>query len=74
MNFSVHIDDELSRELAKLVKRLGVNRNAFIAQAIRQAVEQHQRLEWPRELLDAEPIDVEPFESHRGKARGVRFP
>lgn len=74
MNFSVHIDDELSRELARLVKRLGVNRNAFVAQAIRVAVASHERTEWPRELLDAEPIDVEPFESHRGRPRGQRFP
>lgn len=76
MNFSVHLDEALAKELALLVKRSKKNRNALINEALRQFVAQKRRSEWPRELLEAEPPPgVEPFEKHRSTRReGPRFP
>lgn len=76
MNFSIHIDDRVAEALAKEVRRTGKTRNALISEAVRQYLERSRPSEWPRELLDAEPIKgLEPFESFRRKERSVaRFP
>jgi hypothetical protein len=76
MNFSVHVDEALAKELAQLVKRTKKNRNALVNEALRQFVAQKRRAEWPPELLEADPPGaVAPFETHRSPRReGPRFP
>ena len=76
MNFSVHIDEAMAKELARLVRRSGTNRNALINEALRHYVAEKRRAEWPKELLEAAPVpDLVPFEKHRSAKRGgPRFP
>lgn len=76
MNLSVYLDDGLAKELARIVKRTRTNRNALINEALRHFVAEQCRTQWPKELLEAEPVtELIPFESHRSaKRNGPRFP
>ncbi len=75
MNFSVYLDPRTGARLTKEAARRGRTRNSLINEAIKQWLEQAGPSEWPRELLEAGPEDIEPFESHRprGKLKS-RFP
>lgn len=75
VNFSIYLDPETGARLAKAAKRSGRTRNSVIGEAIQQWLERTGPTEWPRELLDAEPEDFEPFEALRPKgAQKPRFP
>ena len=76
MNLSVHLEDGLAKELARIVKRSKTNRNALINEAVRRFVAQQRRSAWPEELLEASPVeDLVPFETLRQtKSVRPRFP
>lgn len=72
MNLSVHLEDGLAKELARIVKRSKTNRNALINEAVRRFVAQERRSTWPEELLEASPVeDLVPFETLR-QTNGLR--
>ena len=76
MNLSVHLEDRLAKELARLVRESKTNRNALINEAVRRFVDQQRRSTWPVELLEASPVDdLVPFETLRQTwSAGPRFP
>jgi hypothetical protein len=76
MNFSIHLDDRLAKELSLAARRTKRPRNALVAEAVRQWLERSGRKTWPPELTDFEPFtEVARFESHRSKRKtGPRFP
>ena len=69
MNFSIHIDDQLLRELTGLVKKSGKTRNALIKEAIAKLVTSQKKKHWPREAVElfGASRDLKPFESYRAE-------
>lgn len=76
MNLSIYLDDRTAAALKRVAARQKRTRNSLISEAIKRWLEQIDRSQWPRELLDweGEPGLV-PFETHRPRNNPkARFP
>lgn len=67
MHFNLYLDDDTGARLDRVLKRLGVTRNALIRTAIAEWLERQADGGWPREVLDFQGLpDFEGPEAHRG--------
>ena len=67
MNFSIHLTDDLAKEITVIAKKSGKTRNSLITQAIRDFINVHSHKNWPQEVykLAGAAKKIKPFESNR---------
>jgi len=75
MNFSIYLDPKTGAKLTREAARSGRSRNSLITEAVKSWLDRAKPSQWPAELLEGGPEDVEPFESHRPRRNEkARFP
>jgi metal-responsive CopG/Arc/MetJ family transcriptional regulator len=52
MNFSVHLNDELVKQLAETAKARGKTRNAVIREAVSEWLERQRSKKWSRRIME----------------------
>jgi Arc/MetJ-type ribon-helix-helix transcriptional regulator len=68
MNFSLHLGDDLVRQLSAMSKATGRSRNALIRKAIEEWLERETCRQWPEEVLRFSGLPkAVPFEDARAE-------
>lgn len=66
MNFNIYLDDETGQQLNEVARQAGESRNALVRQAVSAWLKQHNKPQWPEEVLAFEGMaDTLPFEAGR---------
>ena len=66
MNFNIYLDDVTGQQLNQVAKQAGESRNALVRQAVNAWLKQHNKPQWPDEVLDFKGVtDMPPFEADR---------
>ena len=71
MNFSIHLADDLVREVSQIAKKTSKTRNALITQAVREFVAVQGHKNWPQEVYQLAGVspNLKSFESHRDELK-----
>lgn len=73
MSFHVYLEPDLQAKVEAYCKKTGRKRNAVVREALRQYVENHLAVEWPKEVFQFKPDrNMTRFESLRDDLLPVR--
>ncbi len=68
MNFNIYLEDELGKQLEKIVNSTGKPRNTLVREAIKTLIQEYTTTQWSEKIKDFNGIkEGITFESYRSE-------